>query len=965
MRILPLVRLASAVALATATAALAQTIAPPDATNAVPSNAPPAAALDAPGSTDGEIVVTGSRIRRDPLSLPAAVTFIDKEAIDRTGLTSTADLLQRLPISGGGINTRNNLSGNLGNPPDGGGVGAGSATIDLRYLGPKRTLVLLDGQRLVPGASASGVPSSVDLNIIPNGAIERIEVLQDGASPIYGSDAIAGVVNLITKKKQRGFDGSAQYSGYFEKGDGAQQDYQLSYGAGSDRVNIVAGGSYTKQDPVGSGSRGLSAYPTPYATSCAAGGCSRTGLFGRYDINGLPVLSLKSFPVAGRPRFTPADPTGSGSDFEGFGTSKRFNFRPFNYLLTPNERYGAFVNAQAELSSAFTIKVKAIYNHRESDNQAAPLPLIVGPAAGNNNLLDTISIDASNPYNPFGTLIGSGAAQNYNAINRRLIEAGPRHFSQDVDTMYLSGGFEGKFNIGTRKFFYDVNAISSYNDARQTFTGNVNAANVARALGPLSACTGDCVPLNLFGGAGTITPDQLAYIGFTERDRSRQYLFDVTANISGDLFDLPGGPLGIAAGFEHRFQRGSFDPDPIIAAGLGADIPAQPYRGNQESNEAYGELRAPLLSKRPFFDLLEASFAVRYSDYKGIGDSTNIKAGVLWRPSPDLTLRGNYAEGFRAPSIGELFGTQSRFDQSGLTDPCSGLTATSPANIRANCIARGVPANGSYIQADQLGVITSGNNNLKPETSKSYTAGVVLSPAFLRNSGFSKRLELEVDYYDITIRNAINPFGANILLNNCAGTLEPASCAAITRAANGEITAIRTPLANFGSVATNGLDITLTYRTPDTSIGSFGLYVAANHLFKYTETYPDAIGNLRLNRAGTERGSPDQAYPKWKGYGTLDWAYSIVNASVTGRYIDGVVEDQANNRPLRSRFYTDMTIGLRPPVLNNRLLLTVGVNNIFNIATPGCVTCSSNNYDPGTYDLPGRFGFVRLTYRAR
>ena len=962
---------ATVIALAAVNGARAQDAAPTDSTPTTPSNIPPTEAQSQPGSGGtGEIVVTGSRIRRDPLSLGAAVTFIDRAAIDRTGLTSTADLLQRLPISGGGLNTRNNLSGNLGNPPDGGGVGAGSATIDLRYLGPKRTLVLLDGQRLVPGASASGVPSAVDLNIIPNGAVERIEVLQDGASPIYGSDAIAGVVNIITKKKQRGFDGSAQYSGYFEKGDGAQQDYQLSYGAGNDRVNIVAGGSYTKQDPVGSGARSLSAFPAPYATSCAASGaagvpCSRTGLFGRYDINGLPVLALKTFPISGRPRFTPGDPTGAGSDFTGFGTPNRFNYRPFNYLLTPNERYGAFVNATAELAPAFTVKLKAIYNHRESDNQAAPLPLVIGPAAGNNNLLDTITIDATNPYNPFGTLIGSGPTQNYSAINRRLIEAGPRHFSQYVDTMYLSGGFEGNFNVGERKFFYDVNAITSYNDARQTFTGNVNAANVAQALGPLANCTGACVPLDLFGGAGTITPDQLGFIGFTERDRSKQYLFDVTANVTGDLFQLPGGPLGIAAGFEHRFQRGSFDPDPIIAAGLGADIPAQPYRGTQESNEAYLELRAPLLSKRPFFDLLEGSFAVRYSDYKRIGDSTNIKGGVLWRPSPDLTLRGNYAEGFRAPSIGELNGAQSRFDQAGLTDPCSGLSAATPATVRANCIAVGVPANGSYVQADQLGVITRGNPNLKPERSKSYTAGVVFSPSFLRNTGFSKRLDLEVDYYDITIKNAINPFGANILLNRCASTLDPASCSAISRAANGEITAIRTPLANFGSVTTNGLDITLTYRSPDTGLGNFGLYVAANHLFHYTETYPDAIGNLRLKREGTERGSPDQAYPKWKGYGTIDWSYSIVNASVTGRYIDSVVEDQANNRRLRDVFYTDVTIGFRPPVLNNRLLLSVGVNNVANVATPGCVTCSSNNYDPGTYDLPGRYGFVRLTYRAR
>ena len=943
-----------------------QTTAPTDARPSTPSNIPPTEATAAAGATGETIVVTGSRIRRDPLSLPAAITFIDREAIDRTGLSSTADLLQRLTVSGGGLNTRNNLSGNLGNPPDGGGVGAGSATIDLRYLGPKRTLVLLDGQRLVPGSSASGVPSAVDLNIIPNGMIERIEVLQDGASSIYGSDAIAGVVNIISKKKLRGFDASAQYSGYFEKKDGAQQDYQLSFGTGNDLVNLVVGGTYTKQDPVSSGARGLSAFPTPYATSCAAGGCSRTGLFGRYEIDGLPVLSLKTFPVQGRPRFDATDPTGPNSDFTDFGTSKRFNFRPFNYLLTPSERIGGFVNASADLGGV-RVKLQAVYNRRLSANQAAPLPLIIGPAAGNNNLLDTISVDATNPYNPFGTLSGggNGVPANYSAINRRLIEAGPRNFRQRVDTYYITGGLEGDFTLGARKFHWDVTAIYGSNDARQRFTGNVNAARVAQALGPIANCTAPCVPLNLFGGAGTITPDQLAYIGFTERDRSSQDLFDVTANVTGDLFELPGGPLGFAAGVEHRYQRGRFDPDPIIAAGLGADIPAQPYAGSQEANEVYAELRAPFLAKRPFFDLLEASFAVRYSKYARIGDTTNIKAGVLWRPTPDITLRGNYGEGFRAPSIGELFGGPSRFDQAGLTDLCSGLNANTPALIRANCIALGVPANGSYVQPDQLGVITSGNRALKPETSKTYNAGVVLSPAFLRNSGFARRLDFQVDYYDISIKNAINPFGANILLDRCTLTLDPVACSAISRAANGEITAIRTPLANFGGVKTNGLDITMTYRSPKTGLGDFGLYVGANHLFNYTETYPNSIGSLVIKRVGTERGSPDQAYPKWKVYGTLDWNFSVINVAATGRYVDRVVEDQAGNRPLRSVFYTDVTLGFRPPVLNDRLLLSVGVNNVFNVATPGCVTCSSNNYDPGTYDLPGRFGFVRLSYRMR
>src|SRR5438105_4038787 len=200
-------------------------------------------------SPQGEIVITGSRIRRDPLSQNAPVVFVDKADIEKTGLSAVADVLQRIPSASGGLNTKVNASGNLGNPPDGGGVGAGSATIDLRYLGTNRTLVLVDGLRFVNGTSASGIPGSVDLNTIPTNMIDRIEVLQAGASPLYGSDAIAGVVNVITVQQQTGLRASAQF-GTFRQGDGHTQDYQASYGIQLPSTSIVFGGNYTKQDPV-------------------------------------------------------------------------------------------------------------------------------------------------------------------------------------------------------------------------------------------------------------------------------------------------------------------------------------------------------------------------------------------------------------------------------------------------------------------------------------------------------------------------------------------------------------------------------------------------------------------------------------------------------------------------------------------------------------------------------------------
>ena len=331
-----------------------------------------------------EIVVTGSRIRRDPLTQEAPITFVDNDDIAKTGLNSINDVLQRLPSSGGGLNSKFNNSGNLGNPPDGGGVGAGAAEIDLRYLSSRRTLVLVDGLRFVNGASASGVPGSTDLNAIPESAIERIEVLQDGASAIYGSDAIAGVVNIITKQRQAGFVASAQVGGYLKEEDGWSQNYQLSWGNGGDGpFKIVVGGNYVKQEPVLTADRALSRFPEPYFTTCIAT-CSGFTPSGRFQIATNPALPINAVtnpvrdltligPVIGRAS-TPAD-------FRNFvSPADRFNFGPYNFLQIPLERYGLFTNVRYEMTESMNFSAKLLWNERKSKNQAAPLPFGIGPA---------------------------------------------------------------------------------------------------------------------------------------------------------------------------------------------------------------------------------------------------------------------------------------------------------------------------------------------------------------------------------------------------------------------------------------------------------------------------------------------------------------------------------------------------------------------------------------------------------
>ena len=334
-----------------------------------------------------EIVVTGSRIRRDPLNQNAPVVFVDKAAIDKTGLSAVGDVLQRIPSAAGGLNTKVNASGNLGNPPDGGGVGAGSATIDLRYLGSNRTLVLVDGLRFVNGTSASGIPGSVDLNTIPVNMIDRVEVLQAGASPLYGSDAIAGVVNVITVQQQRGLRASAQY-GQYRPGDGKTQDYQASYGIQANRTSIVFGGSYAKQEPIYSRDRSISQFPNPFQTACSngGGGCSSAPANGRFDTR------TNAGPIAGGPAFgnftisNPPDSTPTLAELRPFVVTDRFNFATFQYILTPSKRWGGWVSVKSELTDAVSPLMRRFTaiprtRARTSRCSSAPMPATARAAA--------------------------------------------------------------------------------------------------------------------------------------------------------------------------------------------------------------------------------------------------------------------------------------------------------------------------------------------------------------------------------------------------------------------------------------------------------------------------------------------------------------------------------------------------------------------------------------------------------
>ena len=936
-----------------ASAAQAQSpVRPPD---AQPAQATP------PNTPATEIIVTGSRIRHNPLDQDAPIVFVDQQDILKTGLNNVNDVLQRLPASGGGLNAGNNSSGNIGSPPDGSGVGAGAAEIDLRYLGSRRVLVLVDGLRYVNGASASGVPGAVDLNSIPASAIDRVEVLLNGASAIYGSDAIAGVVNIITKKHQAGFDVSAQLGGYWDEGDGFTQNYQASWGNGdSGPLQVVIGGNFVKSNGVLAGDRAISAFADPYTTDCLGGGCSTFMATGRFKI--LTDPTLPAGPNNGFDNFTLNKPVTSGApiypdDFKHFTNADTFNFAPFNYLETPNKRIGVFGNLKYELAPDVNFSAKAIYNHRTSKNQAAPLPLGIGPDLGQGNILDTITISATNPFNPFGVDLVPG--QNYAQIRRRLVEIGNRRYSQTVDTYYGVATLDGRFSALAGDWFWDINAIYGKNKAKQTFLGNINAAKLAQALGPVANCTGGCVPFDFFGTPGSVTQAMLDWISFDEHDSSEQKTFDTSANISGKLFPLPGGDLGLAAGLEYRDLKGRYDPDPVIAAGLGADIPSQPTKGGYHVTEAYAELDAPLLKGVTMAELVELTGAVRWFDYSTSGSDTTFQAGLNWMPIRDLRLRANWAQGFRAPSIGELFGSQSRFDTT-LDDPCSINSARArnflnDATVHANCVSQG-GAGADTRPKDQLSLLTGGNENLAPETSKSWVIGGVLSPSFM--PGFS----VEANWYDIKVDGAIQSIGPETTLLTCVYQNDPLACSNVHRAPSGNIAQIEGTLQNIAGIKTQGWDLNFSYRTPKASWGRLGFTWNNTFLHKFDVITPTDTGTQTEHRRGKEIGSPTGGYPKWRSLGVIDWDNDQFGASLTGRYMSAITEVGDGHR-LGSVFYTDLQLRWNPTFATmglHNIGLAAGVNNMFNIHTPGCNTCDLNNMDPTLYNTPGRYYYVRV-----
>lgn len=587
--------------------------------------------------------------------------------------------------------------------------------------------MLLNGQRFV-----TDVNGAVDLSAIPLALVERIEVLLDGASAIYGSDAIAGVINIITRQNYEGGE-AGDYYGRTDHDDGARQAYDMTYGRQGNRWSASGGLEYGLDHPVFAGNRAISAVPIyglPTGTQFTGSSYTPYSWLVPESLlfSGTDFLPLRL--IDGRPGTSPADFRSINLD------SDFYNYQPLNYLQTPQERRAAFAQAHYDFTPNLALNADVLFDQRQSREQLAPSDISLFAFDQPNP--DAIAISPDNVYNPFG--------QPIDIALRRFVEAGARLFHQTDDTMRLQVGLDGSFSLFDRDFGWTANALGTRSDTSE-FTGPLaDFRKLAFALGPSfldstrtahcgtpEAVIPGCVPMDLFGPPGSITPAMLDYVDAYETNRYRDRSEVANIGLSTDsLFALPAGGFGFAAGAEYRRDSGDSLLDPLEASGnaAGNGVSSSSTSGGYRIAEAYVEFNAPLLADKPFARKLDLSLGSRFSHYSNFGNTTNSQIGIRWQPTNDLLVRANYAEGFRAPSVNELFQGDVTYQGIQADDPC--IVTNNPVSaVQARCAQFGVPA-GFNPAMDVVGTsVQAGNPDLRPETSRSRGVGLVHNPAWV------------------------------------------------------------------------------------------------------------------------------------------------------------------------------------------------------------------------------------------
>lgn len=914
---------------------------------------------DAPKTLDN-VVVTGSRLRRVDTETANPVVTVTREQITATGKATVGDLLQELP----------SIAGNATNPNTNNGGGTGASTVSLRGLGDKRTLVLVNGMRLAYN----------DVNAIPASMIERIEVLSDGASAVYGSDAIGGVVNFILRDRFEGTQFSTDFGSSW-KGDGNRRNFSLTTGKTWDRGSIVAGLSYHNLDAVSAAERdyskdalylidgasvkqGSSATPTG-SVNFNDGSAASTALAAS---NGCSRVTLNSG-VSG---------TASASDFHCYSaTSDSYNYQPYNLLQTPQERTNAFVMGTFRINDNVEAYLNTWFSKTESSSVIAPIPIF---ANGDNFL-----VSADSYYNPYGVNFGTDrtTGTSYNDLNTRITALGNRRYEYDTYNLQVTPGLRGSF--GSSSWQWD--ASMNYGRVKQKSTnyGFLNYTKFNQAVGASFLDTdgvvkcgsagnviAGCTPINIFNINDASNTAALEAMLVNPVVTSIYTVKQIEANANGELFDLPAGTVSLAAGLSYRNESTSTQADAAWTAdenGLCDTIEfcASTLSGGFNVKEAYAEALFPLLKDLPLIESLNLTVGSRFSDYSSVGSKTNSKVSLEYRPIQDLLLRGTASQVFRAPNISELYSGVAG-DAATANDPCNGYTGGHEAAC-AN-----VPTDGSYQQADgQVSAKASGavvaGYQLKPETGKSYDVGFVYDPRWLEG------LSLSADWWRIDLEDTITTVSAQTVMNQCYANSASSFCSLIHRNDNGTINYIAEPTVNLGKLWARGIDFSLTYRLPETAWGKFTASLNGTYTSLY-DILPDTTdaSTVTIHNAGKFTYSYGN-FPRWRGLGTVAWNKGDWSASWRIRYVgktqigssdldQGLSADSDEAgvvRGIGAYIYHNLQAGYQYTPWHTRF--EVGVDNVTNKQPPlyYANNVTNANTDVATYDLLGRFMWARMT----
>lgn len=777
-------------------------------------------AATAAAEPDGqEIVVTGSRIKRLETDSATPIAVIGSAAIQSQGITNVQDLTQKLPQVGIPGLSKTNSNFNTG--------ANGVATINLRNLGDARTLVLVNGRRFVPGVAGTAL---VDVNDIPADFIDRIEVVTGGASAIYGSDAIAGVVNFVLKDKFEGVTARGQYN-ISERGDNRNYAGSITGGLtfGPDkRGSVIANFTYAKDDGLLSRDRSISSQDCLYI--CGPSANSSFAAQGRFVLQGASPNILKTASGASTNLFTFAP---DNSVINGFSAAENgYNRNSQRRISTPTERFLGAASAKYELSDHVTAFLEGTYAKVKSSSQIEAAPFGAGTGISAPDLSFGYGID--NPFIP-ASVAAAIAARNGDAdpsnditsisFGRRQNEVFSRSNDASRDTFRVSGGFRGDLSD---KWSYEISAV--YGELKDhTETQDIDLTKYAFALDAVRDPTGaivcrsaearaaGCVPINLFG-FNTASAAASTYVqsAVPRSEDVKNTEFVATGSLSGSLFKLPYGDVKVAVGAEYRREKSVDNFDPLTNAGNNSGNQLPDTVGKFDVKEAFGEIDIPLLSGLPFAESLSVQGAARYSHYSTIGNVFSWNAGAEYSPVAGLRFRGNYAVANRAPNIGELFSAASETFPTGVTDPCNGITATTGGGVYAAAcraipgVAAAIANNGSfsYTQSELQGIngFDGGNRNLSEEKGRTITLGGVLSPPSLPGFSFT------ADFFDIKVTDAIGVVPRNTSIQQCLLTGLPQFCSNVLRnATTGIIETLNAQNINIASLKTRGIDFNLRY----------------------------------------------------------------------------------------------------------------------------------------------------------